>query len=356
MQAEKWKSLYQALDEKRLCAMLVTGMPNVRYISGFTGSEAALVVGRGLKVFLTDSRYTEQAREQARGFRIVTFRKKVEDIAAFIRKAGIKRLGFEPQRMSHDLYTDYRKRLSGLKLVTMQGEIEALRARKSREEIKSIAKAAKIAEKAFKGVLPLIRPGVMEKDIALELEYLMRKAGSGPPAFETIVASGKRAALPHGVASRKRLKKGEMVVMDFGASFEGYFSDQTITLSIGRPTARLRQVYEVVREAQKQALESIRHRVSAKSVDAVARERIAAAGMDRFFQHGLGHGVGLEVHESPSLSRMSEYLLEKDMIVTVEPGIYIPGWGGVRIEDLVVVTERGCRRLTCSSGPLRVIL
>ncbi len=355
MQASNWKNLYRVLEKNRLKAVLVSGLPNVRYISGFTGSDATLLVGPGRKILFTDSRYTSQAKDQAGSFRVVTYRNKAVEMPVLIKKYRIRRLGYEPSRMTHQLFRQLRRRLSGVKLVPLVSEIDRLRARKTAEEIKKIERACGIARKAFEQVLPLIRPGVRESDVALELEYRMRKAGSGPPAFESIVASGKRAALPHGIAGSKRLRRGEMIVLDFGASCEGYFSDQTVTLSLGRPSARLREVYGIVSEAQKRGFAAIRAGAIIKEVDAAARDYIAGKGYGKYFGHGLGHGVGLEVHEEPALNYISRGRLEEGMVVTVEPGIYIPGWGGVRIEDLVVVTRTGFRKLTRSLGHLMVI-
>jgi Xaa-Pro aminopeptidase len=355
MQPSNWKRLYRILEEKNLSHALVSSPPNVRYISGFTGTDATLLVGQGSKILFTDSRYTQQAKEQATSFRILTYRRKVEEIAEFIRRSGIKRLGYEPDRMTNQLYRSYRKHLKQIKMVPVSAGVESLRARKTGDEIKKIAKACRIAEKSFEKVLPLIRPGAREADIACELEYRMKKAGSGPVAFESIVASGTRAALPHGIASRKRLKKGEMVILDFGASYEGYFSDQTITVSLGKPSRKLKNIYNIVREAQNRGMKAIREGEEICKVDAAARDYISDKGYGKYFGHGLGHGVGLEVHEQPALNYTNRNRLEQGMVVTVEPGIYLPGWGGVRIEDMVVVTKTGCRQLTNSSAPLRII-
>jgi len=335
--------------------MLISSMPNVRYLSGFSGTDATLLIARHCKILFTDSRYTTQARDQAPAFRIITYKRKVEEIAGFIKKSRIKRLGYEPDRITQEAYRQYRRHLRGVRLIPLLDMIEKMRARKSGHEIKKIRRACRIAGQAFEGLFPQIAPGICEKEIALELEYRMRKAGSGPAAFETIVASGKRAALPHGIASKKKLRPGDMIILDFGASFDGYFSDQTITLCLGRPGRKLKEVYEVVREAQARALARIRHGAEIREVDAAARDFIAMKGYGRYFSHGLGHGVGLEVHEEPALNPQSTGCLKQGMIVTVEPGIYLPGWGGVRIEDMALVTKTGCRILTRSSGPIRAI-
>lgn len=334
--------------------ILVTGLPNVRYLSGYTGSDAALFVGRTARWLFTDSRYTTQARAEAPDFRVAEYRLKVPEIGQALR-TRVKRLGFEPGRMTHYLFREFRRHLRGVKLAPLPSVFERIRGCKSAAEIRKIRRAGEIARAALREALPLLRPGARERDLALELEHLMKHRGADQVNFATIVASGRRGALPHGVASAKKLKAGELVTIDFGCSYLGYNSDQTLTFCLGRPTARQRKVYETVREAQALAIAAIRPGARLKEVDAMARDYIREQGFGRYFGHGLGHGVGLEVHEEPVLGPRSQGKLEPGMVVTVEPGIYIPGWGGVRIEDMVEVTETGARVLTRSSGPLRVL-
>jgi Xaa-Pro aminopeptidase len=354
MDAIQTKAIRQLLQERRLDGVLVTGLPNLRYLSGYTGSDAALFVGLQVRWLFTDSRYTTQARAEAPDFRVIEYRLKVPEISAALKRRKVERLGFEPARMTHARFREFRRHLRGVKLVPLQSVFERLRARKTPAEIRKIQRAGNIARQALREALPLLKPGVRERDFALELEHLMKHRGADQVNFATIVASGRRGALPHGVASKKKLKAGELVTLDFGCSYLGYNSDQTLTFCLGRPTPRQTKIYEVVREAQALAIAAIRPGARLKDVDGLARDYIREQGFGRYFGHGLGHGVGLEVHEEPVLGPRSKGRLEPGMVVTVEPGIYLPGWGGVRIEDMVAVTESGGRVLTRSSGPLRI--
>ncbi|MFO8056518.1 MAG: aminopeptidase P family protein [bacterium] len=336
-------------------AMLITDMTNLRYLSGFTGTEAALLVTRGSQYLLADFRYVQQAEQECPGFTMVKVKKRFEDLAGFIRKKGISGLAFEKEGMTHGTYLKLKKLLKGVKLVPAGDWVLEQRSRKADPEVRLIKRSANIAARAFREVWEQARAGMKEREFALVLETRMQELGSGYPPFSTIVASGKRGAYPHGVASDKKLRKGELVTVDFGAAYKGYQSDQTITFCLGSPDRKQRRVYETVREAQTRAIKSIRPGVPCRDVDGAAREYIKEAGYGDYFGHGLGHGVGLSTHELPVLNPSSEGVLESGMVVTVEPGIYIPGWGGVRIEDMVLVTGQGRRVLTSSGGELRVL-
>lgn len=349
------RALCRLMRRLQLQGILVTGLPNVRYLSGFTGSDATLWISRTSRVLFTDSRYLTQAREESPDFQVVEYRRKVEEISRRIKQRGVKRLGFEPSRMSLALYREYRRHLRGIRFVALSKELEWLRVSKRAEELRRIGRAGRIAWRAFQEVLPLLRPGVAERAVALELEHRMKHLGAEEASFATIVASGRRGALPHGAASTKKLRAGELVTLDFGCRFQGYHSDQTITVGLGEPAAKQKQIYEIVRQAQARAIAEIRPGAALRGVDAVARDYIREQGYGDYFGHGLGHGVGLEVHEEPYLNPRSQGRLEPGMVLTVEPGIYLPGWGGVRIEEMVVVTPTGHRVLTRSSGPLRIL-
>jgi len=335
--------------------LLVTNLVSVRWLSGFTGSEAALLIAARGQLILVDSRYTTQASEQARGFKVVLITKKPADFAGLARALEIKRLAFEPEGMTHARFLETRKVMKGIKLVPAGSGIARLRAVKNADEVRLISRAAGIARRAFNDVTPRIRPGMKESTLSLILETRMRELGGGQAPFPAIVASGPRGALPHGVASEKKMKKGELVTVDFGAVYQGYQSDQTITFCLGRPNKKQREIYGAVREAHDLAIAAVRPGAKCKAVDAVARDAIKERGFGEYFGHGLGHGVGLETHEEPMLSPRSQSALAAGMVVTIEPGIYIPGFGGVRIEDMVLVTRKGCRLLTASGGPLRTI-
>jgi len=350
-QAQAIRKLLQKLN---LDGILVSGLPNVRYLSGYTGSDATLWLSARSRLLFTDSRYTTQARTESPDFKIIEYRRKAEEIAQTLTKLGVRRAGFESGRLTYAFYREYRKHLRGVKLTPLRQELERLRAKKTAAEIRKIQRAGAIARQALERVMPMLRPGVREREVALELEHLMKRLGAEQVPFPTIVASGRRGAFPHGVASPKKLKAKELVTLDFGCSFQGYNSDQTLTFCLGEPSAKQRRIYEIVRQAQAWAISGIRPGASLRAVDALARDSIREQGFGPCFGHGLGHGVGLEVHEEPYLSAAGKGRLEAGMVVTVEPGVYIPGWGGVRIEDMVAVTATGARRLTRSGGPLRI--
>jgi Xaa-Pro aminopeptidase len=233
-----------------------------------------------------------------------------------------------------------------VQLVPLTTELRGLRRLKSEDELRALERAAELNERAFAAVLPLIRPGIRESEVALELEIALRRFGGEEKSFDFIVASGERGAMPHGVASDRSLRAGELVTIDFGTRYGGYCSDETVTLAIGEVSAELRRIYDLVLEAHDRAIDAVQPGVALSAIDTVARELITAAGYGPCFGHGLGHGVGLEIHEAPVVSQRGEDVAAENMVITIEPGIYVEGLGGVRIEDTVVVTPEGCRRLT----------
>lgn len=344
------------LKSKKLDALLITSHEAVRYFSGFTGTDATLVIHSGKPRLLTDSRYTEQAKAQCPLYKVITYRKKFDAICESVKSLKAARVGIEARHM--DIYT--RKMIiKGLKgaarLVPQVKAIDDLRMVKLKPEVDFLKQAAVLAESGFYKALEMIKPGVREKDVALEMEFFARKAGAGNIPFDFIVASGLRGAMPHGVASDKKIRGSEMITIDFGATFNGYASDETATVALGRPKAELVRIYEIVREAQSMAIDKARPGISLKKLDAVARDHIERAGYGKYFGHGLGHGVGLAVHEEPNLSPLSKGKLEVGMIVTVEPGIYVPGLGGVRLEDMVHITDNGAKLITNVNKELLVL-
>lgn len=346
----RMRSLQAKLVEKGLPAYLVTAPPNLRYLSGFTGSAGALLVTPDGAWLFADPRYLEQAREEAPGCVLVPRPGKLsEALAPLLREQGVGALAFEKERLTFAQYERLRQELEA-ELLPQAGLVEELRLVKEEGEVEAIRKAAALADQAFGHVLEMVRPGVSEQDIALELEYYMRREGASAAAFPLIVASGPRAAFPHGVPSARRLQGGDLVVMDLGCVVDGYCSDLTRTVVVGRADEKQRRIFELVRRAQEAGLAALRAGRKGSEVDAAAREVIAAAGYGEHFGHGLGHGVGLEIHEGPRLSRLAagpeEPELRAGMVVTVEPGVYIPGWGGVRVEDLVLVGEEEARALS----------
>lgn len=333
------------LTKCKLDAVLVSNRENVRYFSGFAGTAGVLAVTADKRMIFVDSRYVEQARQMAPDFLVIkSGGNPLDEAAEWLKRSGCPQIGFEENDLT---FAGYRRMTGKIGAeVWVPVELDGLRAVKTAEEIEKIVASAAIADEALAKILPLIRPGATEEAVAAALEYEMRLRGSTRPAFATILASGPRAALPHGVASGKKIAAGDFVVIDFGAVYEGYHSDMTRTFCVGKASPRQREVYDAVLQAQIAGVAAVRAGAGCREVDGISRGMIASAGFGEYFGHGLGHGVGLAIHEGPRLSPMAgEAKLEAGMVVTVEPGIYLPGWGGVRIEDLLVVTQTGCRIL-----------
>jgi len=336
-------------------AVLILDLKNIRYLTGFSGSDGALLVGAGKPVLLVDGRYTTQAKEQAPGVRAVLYRDKASGIADALSAGGFERVGFEPAVVTVELHGALRRKTKKVRWMPLPSELGALRAVKDEKEIESIGRASRIADAALRSTLERMRPGMCERDIAIELEHAMRTKGADAPSFDTIIASGPNSALPHSRPGMRKIRRGDFLVVDFGAVCRGYHSDETCTFAVGRADRKQEKIYAVVKEAHDRALESVGPGVACRAVDAAARGVIEKAGYGSCFSHGTGHGVGLDVHEAPRLSTLSEAVLEEGMVITIEPGIYIPGFGGVRIEDMVLVEKGGARVLTKFSKELQVI-
>ncbi|MPQ24675.1 M24 family metallopeptidase [Bacillus paralicheniformis] len=353
MKLNKLRELFGGLG---IDGILVTSSVNLRYITGFTGSSGLAVISGDKAVFITDFRYTEQAKDQIKGFDIVQhIGGIVQKAAEVIKEMGINKIGFEQDKMTYGTYAAYKEQLGAAELVPVSQSVEKLRLIKSSEEIKILKEAAKIADDAFSHILTVIKPGITEIEVANELEFYMRSQGADHSSFDMIVASGVRSSLPHGVASGKAIEKGDLVTLDFGAYYKGYCSDITRTVAVGEPDDELKRIYQTVFEAQAIGMRSIKPGITGKQADAYTRDYISSQGYGEYFGHSTGHGLGMEVHESPALSVRSDQMLEKGMVVTVEPGIYIPGKGGVRIEDDIVLTEEGNESLTHSAKELIIL-
>ncbi len=343
-------------EENGLDAILCTDMNNIRYLSGFTGSEAALLLARERSWFLCDSRYTEQAREEVVCDEVVECgAARLDAIADITRVQNLCRLGFEASHLTVAIYRRMVEKLPGITLVELGSELDGIRTAKDSAEIEQLAAVAVLSSHAFRAITHLITPGVMELDIAMALELEMRRRGADGKAFDFIVASGERGAMPHGRASEKLIQAGDMITIDFGASKNGYHSDETVTVACGEPGERAREIYAIVKEAHDRAIAAVKPGISCRELDLVARSYIGESGYGDYFGHGLGHGVGLEIHEQPTLSPRSSAPLLEGSVITIEPGIYLPGFGGVRIEDTVVVTADGCRLLTQVAKKLHVL-
>ena len=334
------------LEKFGLDALIFLNPGNIRYLAGFSGSEGAVVLGRERAWFLTDSRYTAQAATEVNGFTITEYRDKLEGIASSLRESSVARLGFEAEHTTVAVHKALAEALPGIELVPIGAELAALRIIKDSGEINLLTRSAGIASTAFLGVMEQLQPGITEKEFALSLEFAMKRGGADEKSFDFIVASGPRGAMPHGRASNKAIEAGELVTIDFGAVCDGYHSDETVTVAVGTPDARQSELYGIVKDAHDMAISAVRPGVSFRELDGTARNFIESKGYGAFFGHGLGHGVGLEVHEKPTVSYRGEGVVEEGMVFTIEPGIYIPSWGGIRIEDTVVVTADGCTLLT----------
>lgn len=342
-------------EKQDLDLLLIEHPVNLRYLSGFSGSEGALLLTPEGGWFLCDSRYTVQATKEVIGLTVVEQAQRQEGVADLIRQSGGCRIGFEAVHTTVSNHQGLATKLPGVALIALGAELDAIRSCKDAGELQQLAQVAGLASTALKTLLPVIKPGMTEAELALQLEFEIRRSGADGRGFDFIVASGVRGAMPHGRASDKVILAGEMVTIDFGAVLDGYYSDETVTVAVGSINDRQQRLYETVREAHGRAIQAVRPGISCRDLDAVARNYIKEQGFGEFFGHGLGHGIGLDVHEKPVISPRSEAVVEEGMVFTIEPGIYVPGFGGVRIEDTVVVTADGCQLLTKVSKQLTVI-
>jgi len=344
---DRVRAAREVQKKEKLDALLFFGLPVIRYLCGFTGTDGVLLMTESESVFLTDSRYKQQAVEQVSADRIVCYKNKFPGLIEELKEQNLVRVGFDAEKLYVSDFNVLTKIADEqMEWIPLDEPLRALRACKQESELDALRKAAALNKAAFEQVLPRIVPGVTERFIALELEVALKRLGGECNAFDFIVASGKRGALPHGVASGKTLEIGDLVTIDFGTRVDGYYSDETITLALGEIDGKLRQIFDIVLKAHDLALEAVRPGIEICELDAVARNYISKQGYGDYFGHGLGHGVGLEIHEYPAVSPRTDALLEEGMVITIEPGIYLPGIGGVRIEDTVVVTADGCEALT----------
>jgi len=346
MNEKRLNRVLPVLKQMDVDAIIIKGMDNIFYLTGFRGSEGSLLVTKGDVVLLTDFRYVTYAAEVTKDVTIIEAREKENPLAMLCSRYGIKRIGFDSYNTIYQVYQRWRETLPEAELLPIGPELEGIRAQKEPEELLAIRRAIQIATEAFTKVLANISPGATEKRVATELDYTMRILGADGPSFETIVASGARAALPHAQPTDKLLQKGETVIIDFGCHVDGYACDETCTIAVGEVDQKLREIFSVVDEARKTGIKAVRAGLSVSELDALVRGTIEKHGYGEFFRHGTGHGVGIAVHEAPSITNKTEALLEENMVITIEPGIYIPNIGGVRMEDMVLVRENGSEVLT----------
>lgn len=337
--------LRRIMSGSGLDSLLVSRREDVRYLSGFTGSSGTLLVTSDRACLITDFRYKMQARGETSGITILIQKK---DYFAAIRDAeermDVDMLWFDESALTVEGLKIFKKK--GFKIKGHRDLVKTLRQQKDKQELANILLAIRRSEEAFRELKGDIHPGATERELGMKLEYLIRGKGSRRAAFDIIVASGAHGAMPHAAVTNRRIKNGDLVTFDFGAEANGYFSDMTRTICVGRPTPRQLEIHGIVLKAQAAAIQSVRAGVPCKSIDDAAREIIKRSGYGKYFGHGAGHGIGLMVHEGPSVSPLSSDTVVRNMVFTVEPGIYIPGWGGIRIEDMVQVTDTGAKTLT----------
>ncbi len=330
---------------KEVDGFIITNLPDIYYLVGFTGSSGILIITQKDAVLFTDFRYKEQCKREIKGADVVIIRKSLlEEVFNHSVIKPLKKIGFE-WSIKYSSYFVFKKGLTGKKLLPLKNKVAKIRKIKELSEIKIIKKAAKISLSSFKEIEAIIKPGIQEREIMIELEYRMKKNGAQGTSFETIVASGPNAALPHAKAGTRKLKDGDTVVVDFGIMYNYYASDTTRTIILGKNPKALK-IYKIVEEAQLAAIQAIKIGIPLKKLDRIARNIISDAGYGEYFGHSLGHGVGLEIHEAPGVSGKSEEIVTSGMVFTVEPGIYLPRFGGVRIEDMIVVKDKGIEIIT----------
>lgn len=348
--------LARMLAAHNLDALVVSFLPNVRYLTGYTGSNGVVLIMPDRGVFFTDPRYRIQAAQEVDCPVRVVSGALLPAAAHYLRRTKSKRIGFEKSRMTVDAHQTLQDALPlGSSLEPVFGWIERQRAVKSSEEISAIRRSVELNSRAFEQAARHVRPGMRETELAAELDYRMRRQGAEAAAFETIVAAGARTALPHARPTCARLGHGALLLVDMGAMLDGYASDMTRMLFLGKPGARVRRAYKAVLEAQLAAIDAARAGVPAKTVDRAARRVLASHGLANAFVHSTGHGLGLEIHEPPRIGKKEKTLLETGMAITIEPGVYVEGFGGIRIEDTVAVTNNGCEVLTPTSKELRIL-
>ena len=351
---EKLKSV---LGEQGIDGILITNLTNIRYICGFTGSSATCLILPEKQYFISDGRYAEQSREQVSGFlRVIENLSHLELLSAKKKNLisdGLK-LGFEGEHLSVSQYNTMIDLFPKTDWVCTKGILEALQAVKDKSELNAIRTAVEITDSCYKKIIPRIKEGITEKEIANELVMYYRRQADGE-AYPPIVAGGPNSALPHAVPSDREFKKGDFIVIDAAAKYAGYHADMTRTPVLGEATDKHREIYGIVREAQETAVASAKAGTSCKEMDAIPRSIIEKNGYGEYFNHGTGHGLGLEIHTQPRLSKLSDQVLQVNNVVTVEPGIYLPGWGGVRIEDDIIIEKDGCEVLNTTSRELVVL-
>lgn len=345
----------EQLSTENIESLLITNLKNIRYLAGFTGSSGVILITPQQQYFITDFRYSEQAREQAKGFNVIIAKQSIwQEVARLIEEESISTIGIEAVHLDVSTYLKL-KELFNAKVVGTEQLVEKIRMIKDEDEIAIIQQACQITDEAFEHILKFIRVGMTEIEVANELERFLKSKGASAMSFDTIVASGVRSAMPHGVASDKRIEEGDMITLDFGCYYKGYSSDMTRTFAIGSVHPKLEEIYYIVLEAHERVNRAAKAGITGKELDAVARDYITERGYGEAFGHSTGHGVGLDVHEQPGINKLNDKPLEVNMVITNEPGIYLEGLGGVRIEDDLVIQESDAYSLNRSPKHLIIL-
>ncbi len=352
---ERISKVLTVLDKIGIKAIVFFDLKNIRYLSGFTGSDGVLFFERDRMTLLIDGRYIQQAKEETSGVQLFEYREKNEGIEAVLANSDAKVVGFESPALDVATFLILKNKLTGTELRPVSDELKFLRACKDTDEIARIKKAAAIAAEALTSLLVQVKEGICELDLACELDFLMRRRGVSQVSFDTIAATGGNSVLPHAKPTDRRIKRGDNLMIDYGAVVDGYHSDETCTFFFGSADEEQKKVYTLVKDAHDMAIDKIRAGMSCREIDGIARNYLDTHGFGNFFPHATGHGVGLDVHEPPRLAPKSDDILEAGMIVTVEPGVYLPDTWGIRIEDMVLVREEGCEVLSRMSKDLTII-
>jgi len=347
-------SLQKIFPTRKIDSVVVFNISNIRYLSGFTGSEGVLLIDYHQATLFIDGRYISQAGQETEGIKIIVCADKIEAVVETIKKYKLKRIGFEADAITLEQYNQLTSSIQKEKFIDLTEELRMLRAYKDDSEIALMKKAAQISSLAVRSVINRVKPGWKEKELAWQLEIEARKNGADGLAFETIVAAGEHSSLPHARPTDRKIKKGDFVVIDFGVRYKSYCSDETCTIAFGKLTDRQKNAYQIVKDAHDRALDMVVANIHAAEIDKRTRD-IFGKKYDRYFVHGTGHGVGLDVHEAPRLSSKSVDILKPRMAFTIEPGLYIPGLWGIRIEDTVLLKENSCEKLTKMDKELTII-
>jgi Xaa-Pro aminopeptidase len=355
MYSRRLEEVRQKIRESQLQGFLVTHLSNIRFLTGFTGSHAALFIQENHSILVTDGRYRSQAHEEVRGPKIVVSAGSLlRALSQNLRLGKRERIGFEANSIDFMMFENVKSIFDRARLVPLSLVVEDVRVTKDSVELANIRDAIAITDRVFKEILTILKPGIRELEVSGEISYLHKCYGAESDGFDPIVASGIRGSLPHGRASEKKIASGEMVTLDFGCRFRGYHSDLTRTVAVGKPSAAMKKIYRIVLEAQQETIDFAQAGIRSASLDRVARRCIELAGFGKQFNHSLGHGIGLEVHELPRISKRSQERLRENCVITIEPGIYVPKVGGVRIEDDILITRHG--REVLSKAPKQLII